>query len=89
VDTSNQPKVALAAEILAEDQCEHIARAEAVRGTPRGPGGGPPIRLSAPLLEALDRLAAREGRKRGNLVQHALWDFVHDRTTEQGKDPSA
>jgi hypothetical protein len=89
VDTSNQPKVALAAAILAEDQSEHIARAEAVRGTPRGPAAGAPIRLSAPLLEALDRIAAREGRKRGNLVQHALWDYVHGRSTETRRAPGA
>ncbi|MEA2689089.1 MAG: CopG-like 1 or ribbon-helix-helix domain, 5 [Candidatus Eremiobacteraeota bacterium] len=38
------------------------------------------VRLSAPLLERLDRIAAAEHRKRGNLIQHVLWEFVrrHD-----------
>jgi len=34
------------------------------------------VRLSAPLLEALDRLAQKEHRKRGNLIQHILWQYV-------------
>jgi len=35
------------------------------------------LRLSAPLLEAIDRLAALEHRKRGNMIQHILWEYVH------------
>jgi hypothetical protein len=49
------------------------------------PGAGPPpisIRLSRPLLEALDRIAEREHRKRSNLIQHILWEYVHG---ESGK----
>ncbi len=34
------------------------------------------IRLSAPLLQALDALAERQHRKRGNLIQHVLWEYV-------------
>ncbi|HTD33409.1 MAG TPA: ribbon-helix-helix protein, CopG family [Candidatus Elarobacter sp.] len=43
------------------------------------PNPNPPIsiRLSAPLIERLDRLAAREHRKRSNLIQHILWEYVH------------
>ncbi len=35
------------------------------------------IRLSAPLLEQLDRLAETQHRKRSNLIQHILWEYVH------------
>lgn len=87
MDTSNRPKVGAATAILAEDQSEHIARAEIVRGTPRGPSPSALIRLSAPLLQALDRIAARDGRKRGNLIQNALWEYVLARTAEEGRDP--
>lgn len=46
---------------------------------------GPPIpappplsvRLSKPLLDALDRIAATQHRKRSNLIQHILWEYVH------------
>jgi hypothetical protein len=34
------------------------------------------VRLSAPLLEALDALAQRQHRKRGNLIQHILWEYI-------------
>lgn len=46
--------------------------------TVKGGGGGPPIsiRLSEPLLERLDRIAARQHRKRSNLIQHILWEYV-------------
>ena len=37
------------------------------------------IRLSAPLLERLDRLAEKEHRKRSNLIQHILWEYVRER----------
>jgi hypothetical protein len=50
---------------------------EAVRG-PQSPGPSPvSIRLSRPLLEALDRMADSEHRKRSNLIQHILWEYVH------------
>jgi predicted DNA binding CopG/RHH family protein len=35
------------------------------------------IRLSAPLLERVDRLAAADGRTRSNLIQRILWEYVH------------
>jgi len=34
------------------------------------------VRLSEPLLQALDSLAERQHRKRGNLIQHILWEYV-------------
>jgi hypothetical protein len=34
------------------------------------------LRLSAPLLERLDKLAVREGRSRSNLIQRILWEYV-------------
>jgi len=35
------------------------------------------IRLSRPLLDALDRMADRQHRNRSNLIQHILWEHVH------------
>ena len=43
-------------------------------------GATPPpisIRLSRPLRDALDRLAESQHRKRSNLIQHILWEYVH------------
>jgi len=37
------------------------------------------LRLSAPLLERLDRWAEDEGRSRSNLIQFLLWDQVRKR----------
>jgi CopG-like RHH_1 or ribbon-helix-helix domain, RHH_5 len=34
------------------------------------------FRLSAPLLERIDRLAVTEGRTRSNLIQHILWEHI-------------
>jgi hypothetical protein len=62
---------------LGVSQPEEIEKAELIAGKP---GAGPPpisIRLSRPLLEALDRIAEREHRKRSNLIQHILWEYVH------------
>ncbi len=36
----------------------------------------PSVRLSAPLLKALDILAKRQHRKRGNLIAHVLSEYV-------------
>lgn len=46
-----------------------------------GSGRLPPIsiRLSEPLLERLDRIAASEHRNRSNLIQHILWEYVMNR----------
>jgi len=60
---------------LGRTQSEDIARAEIVKGT--RPDSPISVRLSAPLLEALDHLAHKEHRKRGNLIQHILWEYVH------------
>ncbi len=35
------------------------------------------IRLSRPLLEALDGIADTQHRKRSNLIQHILWEYIH------------
>jgi hypothetical protein len=34
------------------------------------------VRLSTPLLKRLDQIAAEQNRKRGNLIQHILWEYV-------------
>jgi hypothetical protein len=36
------------------------------------------VRLSEPLLQALDRVAASEHRGRSNLIQHILWKYLFD-----------
>jgi hypothetical protein len=76
ISTSKQ---AAADAILAKDHSDAIASAEFVA---KEPYPNPPIsvRLSEPLLERLDRLAALQHRKRGNLIQHILWEYVraHD-----------
>ena len=61
---------------LDRSHAEELARAEIVRAAP-APGGPISIRLSAPLLERLDRLAQAEHRKRSTLIQHILWEYVH------------
>jgi hypothetical protein len=59
---------------LAESQVDGIAGAEIVKGSrSKSPVS---VRLSAPLLEALDRLSHEQHRKRGNLIQHILWEYV-------------
>lgn len=60
---------------LERSQPEEVAQADLVVG--ERPSSAPiSVRLSAPLLERLDRLAATEHRKRGNLIQHILWEYV-------------
>lgn len=50
---------------------------QVVTGAP-GPAHQPTsIRLSKPLLDVLDQLAQRQHRKRSNLIQHILWEYVH------------
>ncbi len=60
---------------LERSQSHEIANAEIVTGE-RGGSAPFSVRLSAPLLERLDRIARRENRKRGNLIQHILWEYV-------------
>ncbi|HTX56662.1 MAG TPA: ribbon-helix-helix protein, CopG family [Candidatus Acidoferrales bacterium] len=63
-------------EQLAKSQADEIAHAEIVKGhRSESPVS---VRLSAPLLEALDRLAQKEHRKRGNLIQHILWQYIQE-----------
>ncbi|HEV3156070.1 MAG TPA: hypothetical protein VGZ00_01865 [Candidatus Baltobacteraceae bacterium] len=69
-------KLQAAETILAKDWSDKMEQAEIVRGVPRV-SAPTSIRLSAPLLEAIDRLAAMEHRKRGNMVQHILWEYVN------------
>lgn len=68
---------------LARSQDRDIDDAEAVVAT-RGAGPAPiSIRLSEPLLQRLDKMAAREHRTRSNLIQHVLWEYIHE--TERRK----
>ncbi len=79
MDTTARTKREAAEALLASSHADEIGEAAIVRG---GAHPNPPIsvRLSAPLLERLDRIAAAQHRKRGNLIQHALWEYVraHD-----------
>ena len=59
---------------LERSQPAEIAGAEKVTGARNLPPFS--VRLSAQLLEALDRLAQAQHRKRGNLIQHILWEYV-------------
>jgi hypothetical protein len=63
-------------EQLAQSQVDDIERAEIVKG--RRSESPVSVRLSAPLLEALDRLAQKQHRKRGNLIQHILWEYIQE-----------
>jgi hypothetical protein len=59
--------------ILAKDHSESIERAKRVRPAPTPPIS---LRLSAQLLDALEKIATAQHRKRANLIQHALWEYV-------------
>jgi hypothetical protein len=61
---------------LGQSQALAIERSEIVNG--RRSESPVSVRLSAPLLEALDLLAQKEHRKRGNLIQHILWEYVQE-----------
>jgi hypothetical protein len=61
---------------LEQDQSAEIERAEIVRGAKSQPIA---FRASAPLLEALQRLAEVEHRSRGNLIQYILWKYIRER----------
>lgn len=64
--------------VLAGSHVDAIRRAASVQGPPNS-NPNPPIsiRMSEPLVERLDRLAALQHRKRSNLIQHILWEYVH------------
>jgi hypothetical protein len=43
------------------------------------------VRLTQPLLKALDGLAEQQHRKRGNLIQHILWEYVKSHSAPAAK----
>lgn len=61
---------------LDRSHADELRNAEIVRSAPH-PAAPISIRLSAPLLERLERLAQAQHRKRSNLIQHILWEYVH------------
>jgi len=61
---------------LARSRPEPIAGGEIVKKSKR-PEPPVSVRLSAPLLEALDHIAEQQHRTRSNLIQHILWEYVH------------
>ncbi|MBV9407557.1 MAG: hypothetical protein JO164_01955 [Candidatus Eremiobacteraeota bacterium] len=65
-----------------------IDTAEEVRGAP-DPTSPISIRLSTPLLERLDRIAAQQHRKRSNLIQHVLWEYVHAHAQDVLRTPAS
>jgi hypothetical protein len=62
-------------EILSRSHADRIAAAEIVLAAPN-PNSPTSLRLSAPLLERLDRIAELQHRKRVTLIQHILWEYV-------------
>lgn len=67
-------------EELSKSQVHEIEQAEIAKG--RRSESPISVRLSAPLLESLDRLAQSEHRKRGNLIQHILWEYIRAHQNE-------
>jgi predicted DNA-binding protein len=64
--------------VLAGSHVDAIRRATRVQGPPNSNPNSPiSIRMSEPLVERLDRIAAAQHRKRSNLIQHILWEYVH------------
>jgi hypothetical protein len=64
---------------LERSHATEIANAEIVAVRPGRYDAPISVRLSEPLLKRLDRIAAKENRKRGNLIQHVLWEYVRSR----------
>jgi hypothetical protein len=62
---------------LERSQPEDIEKAERVEGKANAGPAPISIRLTKPLLDRLDRIAADEHRTRSNLIQHALWTYVN------------
>jgi hypothetical protein len=75
MDTTSRSKRKAAEALLAKSHADKVGEAEIVRGAAH-PNPPVSVRLSVPLLEHLDRIAAAQHRKRGNLIQHVLWEFV-------------
>jgi hypothetical protein len=65
-----------------QSQVDNILHAEVTTVLVRNPTPPTSVRLSAPLLESLDRIAARQHRKRGSLIQHILWEYVRTHPRE-------
>ena len=74
IRTTSKQKAA--EEVLSRSHADSIAAAEIVHSSPN-PNSPTSLRLSAPLLERLDRIAELQHRKRSNLIQHILWEYVH------------
>ena len=75
MSTRRTTKQEAAEALLSKSYADRIGDAEIVRATPN-PNAPTSIRLSAPLLERLDRLAESQDRKRSNLIQHILWEYI-------------
>lgn len=77
MDTATKKTEKEAIADLERSQVKEIGEAEIV--VSRRTESAPPfsVRLSASLLERLDRLARKDNRKRGNLIQSILWEYVH------------
>ena len=69
-------KVEAAEELLADDRPEDIEQAQIVHGE-AGALFPTSIRLSAPLVESIDLLARAQHRKRSNMIQYILWEYIH------------
>ncbi|HYW53141.1 MAG TPA: hypothetical protein VE826_04175 [Dongiaceae bacterium] len=67
-------KTKAAEEILSRSHADRIATA--IISAARNPNSPSSLRMSAPLLERLDRIAGQQHRKRSNLIQHILWEYV-------------
>ncbi len=61
--------------ILAQDMSQ-FDDWERVTTPVRNPNPPITIRMSPRLIEHLDRLATAQHRKRANLIQHVLWEYV-------------
>jgi hypothetical protein len=83
VRRSQQRSNAVDDSILSESQVDAIRRAKRVRGAPNSnPNPAISIQMSEPLVERLDRIAEAQHRKRSNLIQHILWEYVHAHADE-------
>jgi hypothetical protein len=69
---------------LDRSHAAEIPQAEIVRSAP-STNAPISIRLSAPLIERLERLAQDQHRKRSNLIQHILWEYVHAHGGDKGR----
>ncbi len=76
MDASTREQIADDAEAILNQPLEDdIVNAEVIQKAPY-PTAPISIRMSAPLLKNIDRLAAAEGRTRSNLIQRILWEYI-------------